>query len=391
MKNTLFIQFYLKVEKLNNFDFVLWNGFSDTYDLCKSKGDFIWINEELAEEYELPFDSGDVYISAYLTDHLTNANNWAKQYPNINFIVGGPVILCNNNFVTILSKNLKLVKSSVEDYFDKPNFSYKWKIDISQIKKYIDKTDNILFSYTLDTSCFWKKCTYCNYSYDEHRVRDLVDLSVVDDIDFDGVKQIRLNTPGISISFINKIFDQMIYRKDIVYDTLMRCDLKKYRTLENRLTEFKGTLPNLKMRIGIEFPSNKMLKRIRKGFNVNDILNTLRVLNKFENTQSAGMFMFGWCDIDQSDIDEVLYFIDNVKRIDDMVFYKVLNVYGTALHEMYKDSRVGEKYYEGPIYRGYYMKLTSDELMFNKQAIKLIKQIPHNTILNRVEEYLFKY
>ena len=43
MKDTLFIQFYSKT-KSGWFD--LCNGFSDTYDLCKSKGDFFWMEHE---------------------------------------------------------------------------------------------------------------------------------------------------------------------------------------------------------------------------------------------------------------------------------------------------------------------------------------------------------
>ena len=43
MRETLFRQFYGKTNS-NWFD--LCNGFSDTFDLCKSKGDFLWMEHE---------------------------------------------------------------------------------------------------------------------------------------------------------------------------------------------------------------------------------------------------------------------------------------------------------------------------------------------------------
>jgi len=44
MRDTLFLQFYNKT-KSGYFD--LCNGFSDTYDLCKSKDDFYWTEHEI--------------------------------------------------------------------------------------------------------------------------------------------------------------------------------------------------------------------------------------------------------------------------------------------------------------------------------------------------------
>jgi len=43
MKDTLFLQFFNKT-KSGYYD--LCNGFSDTWDLCRQKGDFFWVEHE---------------------------------------------------------------------------------------------------------------------------------------------------------------------------------------------------------------------------------------------------------------------------------------------------------------------------------------------------------
>jgi hypothetical protein len=98
MGDTLFVQFFNEIKETY---FDLCNGFSDTYDLCKSKGDLYWTQHEadqtkwyLDETYtnrELPISSGTVYISAIYVNHLYQSYIWAREYPDIRFIVGGPV------------------------------------------------------------------------------------------------------------------------------------------------------------------------------------------------------------------------------------------------------------------------------------------------------------
>ncbi|MBW2633674.1 MAG: hypothetical protein JRE14_06025, partial [Deltaproteobacteria bacterium] len=98
MKDTLFLQFYNQIKGAY---YDLCNGYSDTYDLCRSKGDFFWTEHETDRtkwhddttytSRQLPIDKGTVYISAIYVNHLYQAYMWARAYPNIKFVVGGPV------------------------------------------------------------------------------------------------------------------------------------------------------------------------------------------------------------------------------------------------------------------------------------------------------------
>ena len=98
MTDTLFLQFYNEI-KGSYFD--LCNGFSDSYDLCRSMGDFFWTEHEVDQSKwdeeatyanrKLPINKGTVYISALYTNHLYQAFVWARENPDIKFVVGGPV------------------------------------------------------------------------------------------------------------------------------------------------------------------------------------------------------------------------------------------------------------------------------------------------------------
>jgi hypothetical protein len=98
VKQTLFIQFY---GRTGSGWFDLCNGFSDTWDLCAGKGDFLWIPLELNPDrwydetaYQplpLPIEKGTIYVSASYVNHLYQAYLWAVAYPDLQVIVGGPV------------------------------------------------------------------------------------------------------------------------------------------------------------------------------------------------------------------------------------------------------------------------------------------------------------
>ena len=61
MSDTIFVQFMARMRTRGEDHCTLANGFSDTYSLCKSKGDFVWIEHSgdiqpnkkaLLEEFE---------------------------------------------------------------------------------------------------------------------------------------------------------------------------------------------------------------------------------------------------------------------------------------------------------------------------------------------------
>jgi hypothetical protein len=105
-------------------------------------------------------------------NHLYQSYIWAREYPDIRFIVGGPVAAerrvdvkgWNPVYFLIDSddvwpSNLVITGKSVEDWFEVPNFSGKWKLDVPG---FVPNDSRIYFSYTLDNGCYWSRCIFCN-------------------------------------------------------------------------------------------------------------------------------------------------------------------------------------------------------------------------------------
>ncbi|MCA1793078.1 MAG: hypothetical protein LC660_04255, partial [Desulfobacteraceae bacterium] len=211
MRDTLFIQFY---NKTHSGWFDLCNGFSDTWDLCRSKGEFLWIpldmdtdqwyDENAYTRIPLPIQKGTVYVSASYVNQLFQAFLWANQYPDITFVVGGPVAseryCAEPGWHSVhfkvehpLPANLVLTGQSVESLFGVPEFSGRWHLEVPAD---IPANSRIYFSYTLENQCYWKKCPFCSiaqHSSDHFRKRKVLDLAFTD-LEYTGHKIVRLNT-----------------------------------------------------------------------------------------------------------------------------------------------------------------------------------------------------
>jgi len=370
MSDVLFIQFYLDFGKTISFC----NGFSDTYDLCKSKGDFLWVRQETMGELELPIKKGTIYVSAYFSEHLYQVYKWSIKYPNIKFVVGGPAILSRYKIDKgYFLNNVEVSIKSVEEYFGVSNFSYDWKFDIPN--KIINPYKILWISYTLDTSCYWSKCIFCNYYFDEIRKRKYEETKNFIGIknfikEFDHKeKMIRLNTPGITPYYI-KNFLNKLPSKDVKYDLLMRCSKAENKDLKNVFDNWIGDKPKFKWRLGIEYPVERMLTYMKKGFTPTDILTTLNILYE-NNIEISVNFMIGWPNLTEKDVFELEKFLDKMPPIQQVSLHRVFCKYQTKLHDVYIN-KIERKSYVGPFYKGYFPILKEKQFYLNRLSAKLI-------------------
>ncbi|MCG8529803.1 MAG: hypothetical protein MI749_03970, partial [Desulfovibrionales bacterium] len=176
MTDTLFVQFYHRTAS-QWFD--LGNGFSDTWQLCRSRGTFLWVDLDMDsdtwydplayEKHPLPLDRGRVYVSASYVNHLYQALVWARDYPEIEFVVGGPVAAESDgpkdrwNPVHFLVEgelppNFHPTGQSMESLFGVEEFSQGWELELPDT---LPLDARIYFSYTLENQCYWKKCPFC--------------------------------------------------------------------------------------------------------------------------------------------------------------------------------------------------------------------------------------
>ena len=376
--NTIFIQFYEAYDTPPDgiSMLVLENGFSDTMEICKSKGDFIWVNLENEEHLTLPIKKGKAYVCGYFINHLLQTIEWAKENPDVQFIIGGPVILTSSYIYEgeIWPSNVEATKKTVEEYFGVQPYPNRWELDISGIKER-DNYDKILFSYTINTDCYWGKCIYCNYHFPQTRIRKIIDYSPLCDIDFNGIKQVKLNSPTIPAKMIEPIFGNMICRDDIRYDFFLRSSLPEREALKIALDKQKGERPYMKFIFGAEFPSNHLLHILNKGFQFEDVLQMLEVVSGIENSQINVTYMSGFPMLTRKDIDNLNYYVDKIPPVTGIVFFRLFCKVFTELHELYKHRphSVGR---EGDFYRGYIIDLTDEEMDINIEAQQIMDQFP---------------
>ncbi|MCP3944817.1 MAG: hypothetical protein GY710_25520 [Desulfobacteraceae bacterium] len=330
MKDTLFIQFYGKT-KSGWFD--LCNGFSDTFDLCKNKGDFLWMEHE--QDYDkwydkntygtrlLPIQKGKVYISASYINHLFQAYLWAGQYPDINFIVGGPVAAerysdkegwqsVHFKVEDQLPPNLTITGRSIENLFDLPEFSGTWKLTIPET---IPEDSKVYFSYTLENLCYWKKCPFCSiaqHSMEHFRIRKQLNLEFKD-MTFAGHKIVRLNTGSITPEHIQKIIPNLPQNNKIEYRYFMRAAKAETKALKQVINQLDGNIPATTLGFGIEFPSNRMWKYLNKGTRMTEVIETLKICMESGFKVNANMIL-GWNNLIEQDLYDLENFMDNLSQ-----------------------------------------------------------------------------
>ena len=396
MADTLFVQFYNQT-KGGYFD--LSNGFSDTYDLCKSKGDFYWAEHEvdrkkwfLDETYakrKLPINKGTVYISAIYTNHLYQSYVWAKEYPHIRFIVGGPVaaerridskgwnpLYFGIDNDKMLPSNLEITGKSVEDWFGVVNFSGKWKLDVPE---FVPDDSKIYFSYTLDNGCYWSKCIFCNialHAKDLFRKRKDMNFEF-QDIEHNGTKIVRLNTGSITIPYIREVLPALPCGDDMEYRLFMRPAKAENKALKEAIHQSSGKFPHCVLGFGIEFPSNRMLRYIDKGCDTDEILEFLSLCRSNRIRVNANLIL-GWDNLIEDDIREVKNFMERVPEnsITTVQMRWLFAHPHTKVHDMYK----GKPITLGPFYEGFHVEISKKQKKLNKEAGDIISH--YRTIKN---------
>jgi len=375
--STVFVQFYSRI--VDPFSYSLGNGFSDTYDFCKNIGDIIWIyhdkdietdkydtNEDLTE---FPINEGTAYISALYTTHLYRTYLWAKRYPNVNFIIGGPIVTCNFSSVEMPS-NLKLYEGSIEKYFGIEDFSYPWKIDIP-IE--IPSNDVVYTTYTLDNYCYWANCIFCAFSEDRHapniRKRKQMNFEFKD-INYNGELIIRLNTEAISPSMIKKTFPPLSNLSSISkigrYKIFMRPaigELNALKTIEK--------FPEVEFNLGLEYPNKRMWEYMRKGYNKTDVVEMFKFLTE-KNLPSCSTLIFGWNNLIEQDLIDLEDFLKSLPDEMNKVafkFHKLIAFNDTQVSKTYKR---GKEIRVGPFFIGFYPKLSEKQLDLNRRSKEIV-------------------
>ncbi len=390
-KDTIFLQFY---SRRKSSIYNLLNGFSDTYDLCRKHGDMVWMKDEADAErwyrYDLyaanplPVSRGTVYVSALDVNHLYQCWVWARENPHIKFVVGGPVATERRRdagrwepaYLKVedyaqLPANIVFTGKSVEEWFGEPDFSGPWRLDLPPD---IPAGSRIYFSYTLDNTCFWSRCIYCNIglhdkSHIRRRMRTDFEFRA---LPFEGVKLVRLNTGSITPRQIRELFPILPRGNGFQYRTFMRPSAAENRALLDAVAACKGALPDMVLGFGVEFPTRRMLAYVDKGFSPREMLDSLEIC-RVNGILANGNVIVGWDNLTGEDIAEMERFMAQVPEgsFKNMQLRWLFAHPFTPIH----DQRDGEPVRFGPFYEGFSVRLQdARQIELNRRAIDIIEK-----------------
>lgn len=382
--NTIFIQFY-DPQFYGALDIcTISNGFSNTFNFCKTKGDFIWVDRTKSNEFQFPFRKGTVYLSLMFSHDLNQAIEWASQNPDIKFIGGGPTITSRSfpkkDTRFIAPKNLALTDMTVEQLFHIDHDKKQWGLDLTTIQN-INNYKGVYLCYSIADICYWNKCTFCPYQLiRKNYFKEDIDLSVLDNIKFNGIKIVKFSHPSMSKRYLDILFPQFYEDKNLIYDITARCDPSIYNSLKNHLNKLKkkNSSPKIRIGFGFEFPTDRMLKFMNKGITSKDAVQTLKILDNFDNVKVSGSFIIGWPYITKEDIKDLERFSRQVPKINAITIHRLRCQEGTQAYNIFLERKLKEEFI-GNYSDGYDPYLTKEERKLNLEAAKIIASMSDNS------------
>jgi len=284
--------------------------------------------------------------------------------------VGGPAI--DRGGVQIsqqdeIPKNLYITTESVEEYFGVPEYSQKWGLELPTN---MDKDYAIFFTYPLDNDCYWGKCIFCRYITQKckSRIRKNLGYEFLD-LETDRLKMVWLQTNALTPANIRRVLHSLTYRDDIFYSSFIRGSAAEAEALEDTLSNPKVVPSKIKLNMGIELPSNRMLKFMKKGVTKEEILKTLNVADKYGLPLTL-YFMLGWPDLTEQDVKEVEEFASMMPKnnLNDQKIFFIVPSVGTELYDLYKDREKMIVLSSGPFHCSYTLELTKEKQELNERA-----------------------
>ena len=309
---TLFIEFYYKHGK----SILLNNGFSSCHNLCNNMVSI----EIKGMDPQFSLNSLRNVIGNYKQIFITSSHTWeiflvhtiAKEFPLINFTIGGPgpISFCGLKIPSFPPlDNLKISSESLEIIFPKTFSKREWGINLPEIVKNNDIDSINLLMCNTTRPCNWGKCKFCSInSFFSHinstkdqlpNYSNYIPESLIDS------KEIIISAgyPDTTLEELRKLVPIINNDKRITFYFAMKA-LKP-----NKLKEFKNIIKTiinperLSISIGVEFFSNKMLKHINKGVTVDDCINTINLINYFKIKLRINI-IFGWNNLTIADVNE---------------------------------------------------------------------------------------
>ena len=334
MRDVLFVQFkeHTNLRYGKGLKTILGNGLSSVYEECKNLGDFFWADFQRTgngENTDLPITEGTVYVSTIFADHIMQALIWAHKFPKVQFIVGGKGVteygfVYKGKFLEILPtnvsgpkiqppSNIRFTKETAErEILGKCLSDKPWHIELPE-----DIEDVVTLSYPADNSCYWGKCLFC-----EQRVftgkpleRSFRGLQFPD---LNNYWAVWLASPALSPAFLlDELQNAPMLGNRYRYYVFLRADQAVLKVLDQAIQRIclknDGKIPVI-FHVGVECPSNRMLKMMGKGTTTDIMLKVFEIFAKY-NCKVRLYFILLWNVLTSEDVEEAGKFSKELKNL----------------------------------------------------------------------------
>lgn len=276
------------------------NGFSAAYDHLKELGDFIW----LPKNKGFPITSGDVYVSLMYKSDLRAIIESARDNSGMTVHVGGPLVSTSDIFKHGLPNVKSYPTKMVEEVFNIPYDPNNWGLDIPT-----SLLDGGAIAYNYGaisgTGCPWAKCTFCKCMKSTKNYKELERFTNgIPVVPYDGYKYIWIRSASLDPAFL----DRLEPLDKVMYCAYTRGDWNAYKKLVSAPIH-RGML----FSIGVELPSDRMLRYMIKGSTVESLIKTSNLLTN-SGSRVHMNFILGWPNLKESDVDGVKNFLSRLKN-----------------------------------------------------------------------------
>lgn len=363
--NNLFIQFYTCDNSVDNRSRICFaNGFSYTWNRCKEMGEFLWLRPmkydggdylKLLDEYvntiELPIEEGNVYVCSVFYAQDLHVIKLAYKYPKLNFIVGGRTPIDYWDKVATLPKNIKFTGDLVEKVlFDEDEASTEWNFELPKVPE-LYSAHTISVVHTVERHCYWGKCNFCSVGNDNTPIihNDPKGINKIFEMDIpDNIKEIQVFLSGASLTsnWIDKYWSSLPVRDNLFYHFFLRGTKTELRSLKKAVKGPGPALDHCYALIGLEFPSDRVLRWINKGVMSADMLNFIKFVCDNNGFLTISMIK-GWDILEESDVDEAIKYIETVQKYasnsSGNLIYHIHNLFWESHSRLYKEYKKNGK------------------------------------------------
>ena len=314
-----FVQFYHRESLMwdrNKEVTVFKNGFSSIWNRLSNlqHGPIIWVDMDSEESNYFRYPNGIAYVSVYYKSELFKVITWAKQRPDVEFHIGGPIV-DTWPLSKEIENSLPNLKSHHKALIEEVLFQQKiaplshWNL---RLPDHIDASDIAYgFSISKKNGCWWRRCTFCK----QKNVPKYLNYSEIPVIDYPGTKHIWINTYCMRPRDIKNIYPNLPDRDDVRYATYLKLNHTSIDGLYDILPSMQCDPKNLAFNVGIEMPSARVLKIFDRGVSLPEYINGINLLLDHKCKVHMNLiFRLGF--LQKSDIDDVKLFVDCISHND---------------------------------------------------------------------------